>query len=173
MDAKLDRFVALDVEIASRRPLAVCAVGATRVEFGCETAAFSSLVRFDGRVSFSRIHGLHRADLKRAPPWPVVWKRILAVLDDIRIVVAFKADFDRGALLVMSARHGIRMPRMEFVCAAEMLEHHCGLRLGLEESLMALALPFPGRPHEPLADARAAALVVRHSARSQLLRPKR
>jgi hypothetical protein len=36
--------------------------------------------------------------------------------------------------------------------------HH--RRLNLQDSLDFLSLPFPGQPHDPLADARAAALIA-------------
>jgi DNA polymerase-3 subunit epsilon len=156
----MDRFVAIDVEIASRSPMRVCAVGATRVEFGHETSAFQSLVHVDGPVGFTRIHGLTSADLVDAPPWPVVWTALLDLLADIRVLVAFRASFDRGAILAMSARHGLRLPRLHFACAAEMIEARCGRRLNLQAALDVLGLPFPGRPHDPLADARAAAAIA-------------
>jgi DNA polymerase III epsilon subunit-like protein len=147
----MERFVAIDVEIASKSPLSICAIGAARFEFGRETGAYRSLVHVDGPVRFSRVHGLTRA---------VAWKGILGVLDDISTLVAFRASFDRGAILAMSAHHRIRLPRLRFVCAAAMMEERYGSRLDLSACLGVLGLPFPGRPHEPLADARAAALIA-------------
>jgi DNA polymerase III epsilon subunit-like protein len=156
----MERFVAIDVEIASKSPLSICAIGAARFEFGRETGAYRSLVHVDGPVRFSQIHGLTRADLLGAPPWPVAWKGILSVLDDISTLVAFRASFDRGAILAMSAHHKIRLPRLRFVCAAAMMEERYGSRLDLSAYLGVLGVPFPGRPHEPLSDARAAALIA-------------
>ena len=156
----MDRFVAIDVEISSRSPPRICAIGAARFERGVETRAFCSLVQVDGPIRFSRIHGLTWADLVGAPGWPTAWKGVLDVLDDIRTVVAFRASFDRGAILAMCARHGLRLPRLHFVCAAAMMETRYGCRLNLSESLLVLGVPFPGRPHEPLADARAAAMIA-------------
>ena len=156
----MERFVAIDVEIASKSPLTICAIGAARFELGRETESYRSLVHVDGPVRFGRIHGLTRADLLGAPPWPLVWKGILSVLDDVSTLVAFRASFDRGAILAMSAHHRIRLPRLRFVCAAAMMEERYGSKLDLGACLNVLGLPFPGRPHEPLADARAAALVA-------------
>jgi DNA polymerase-3 subunit epsilon len=154
------RFVALDVEISSRNPLHVCAVGAVRLDDGAETASYSSLVATAGRVHYTDIHGLTAADLHDAPSWPEVWRRLLGLLPDIDTVVAFRATFDRAALLTMCGRHGLRMPRLRFVCAAELAAARLGHTAGLAETMAALELAFPGRPHDPLADARAAAAIA-------------
>ncbi|TMQ70503.1 MAG: hypothetical protein E6K81_12485 [Candidatus Eisenbacteria bacterium] len=156
----MDRFVAIDVEIASRFPIRICAIGAARLELGQETKSYYSLVAVDGHVRFTHVHGLTAADLVGAPCWPEAWHGVLAVLGDIRTVVAFRASFDRGAILAMSGRHGVRLPRLQFVCAAEMMKARYGCELNLRASLEVLGLPFPGRPHEPLADARAAAAIA-------------
>lgn len=156
----MDRFLALDVETASRSPIQVCAIGAVRIESGQETDSYRSLVEVNGAVRFTHIHGLTRADLTGAPPWPKVWQEVLGILGDIRTVVAFRAQFDRGAILAMSGRHGVRLPRLHFRCAAEMMRVRHGSQLDLSASLQALGVPFPGRPHDPLADARAAAAIA-------------
>jgi inhibitor of KinA sporulation pathway (predicted exonuclease) len=41
-----------------------------------------------------------------------------------------------------------------------MIEARCGRRLDLRAALDVLGLPFPGRPHDPLGDARAAAAIA-------------
>jgi DNA polymerase-3 subunit epsilon len=156
----LDRFVALDVEAASRTPPRICAIGISRYEFGRETAAYSSRVRVEGRIRFTDIHGLTASDLRNAPAWPEVWAKVAALLGNIQTVVAFRAAFDRAAILSVSARHGVRLARLRFVCAADLMERHFGITASLEESLRYLDVPFPGRPHDPLADARAAAAIV-------------
>jgi len=156
----MDRFVAVDVEIASRSPLCVCAIGAVRIELGHEIKSYHSLVHVNGPVRFARVHGITAADLADAPPWPTVWAALLDLLGDIHLLVAFRASFDRGAILAMCANHGIRPPPLRFDCAAAMIEAHYGRRLDLRAALDALGLPFPGRPHDPLADARAAAAIA-------------
>jgi DNA polymerase III epsilon subunit-like protein len=157
----MDRFVAVDVEVASRLPIRICAIGAARFECGLETMSYSSLVAIDcNRVRFTHIHGLTAADLSGAPSWPQAWRKVLDVLGDIQTIVAFRATFDRGAILAMSGRYGVRLPRLQFVCAAEMMQVRNGRRLSLKECLELLGIPFPGRPHDPLADARAAAAIA-------------
>jgi DNA polymerase III epsilon subunit-like protein len=156
----MESFVALDVEISSRTPLRVCAIGAVRVEHAIETGAFSSLVRAAGPVHYTDIHHIRALDLRAAPPWPAVWADVLDLLSGIRTVVAFRASFDRGALLTMCGRHGLRLPRLQFACAAAMIDARWPGHLNLQESLAALGLPFPGIPHDPLADARGAAAIA-------------
>jgi DNA polymerase III epsilon subunit-like protein len=156
----LDRFVALDVEIASRSPLTICAIGIARFESGGEAAHYQSLVRVRGRVRYTDIHGLTAADLRDAPRWPVVWKRVLDVLDGNRIVVGYRAAFDRAAVMAMCARDAVRLPPLRFVCAAKAYEQHAGRSADLVSALRALHIPFPGKPHDPMADARAAAAIM-------------
>jgi len=167
MTTSLLSFVAIDVEISSRRPLVVCAVGAVRFESGLEVSAFQSRVKVDGRVRFSNIHGLTAADLRDAPPWPVVWRGVLEVLGSSSQLVAYRAAFDRAAILTMCAKHGIRLPRLQFTCAAEMFQARVGRSMVLSEALNTLSIAFPGRPHDPLSDARAAALLVLAVSRDQ------
>lgn len=156
----LDRFVALDVEIACRSPIRVCAIGVARFESGREVDAYRSFVHAEGTIRYSRIHGLTRSELISAPSWPKVWKETCALIGDVRTIVAYRARFDRGAILTMSARHNIRLPALRFVCAAQMVAGQYGRAGSLAESIKALGLSFPGQPHEPLADARAAAMVA-------------
>jgi DNA polymerase-3 subunit epsilon len=156
----MNRFVAIDVEIASRTPVHICAIGVVRIDGGQETASLQSHVRTKGPIRFTRIHGLRAADLRDAPEWPAVWANVLPLLAGIDVVVAYHAEFDRGAVLSNCARHGIRLPRLRFVCAAELAERRLGRRLDLESSMAALGLVFPGRPHDPLSDARAAAAIT-------------
>lgn len=152
--------MAVDVEIASRSPMRICAIGAVRVEHGRETRSYRSLVYAKGPVRFTQIHGLTAIDLVHAPAWPAVWRDLLVVIGEIGLLVAFRASFDRGAILAMCAHHGVRLPRLRFACAAAMIEKQYGKKLDLRTSLDLLGLPFPGTPHEPLADARAAAAIA-------------
>lgn len=156
----MDPFLAVDVEIASRTPLAICAIGAVRIEHGVEVAAFTSRVRYRGAVRFTRIHGLRRHDLADAPEWPAVWRAVVGIMAGTTRLVAYRADFDRGAILTMCGRCGIRPPTLTFTCAARIAEAHLGRAVSLVAALEALGLTFPGCHHDPLADARAAAAVV-------------
>ncbi len=158
--ASFERFVAIDVETASRSPMSVCAVGAARFESGQETGAFKSLVHVRGPVRFGRIHGLDAADLAGAPAWPAVWHALLQFVGDFREFVAYRAAFDRGAILAMCANHNVRVPPLHFTCAAQIVESRFARKLDLREALQLLGVPFPGRHHDPLADARAAAAVA-------------
>lgn len=156
----LERFIAIDVETASRSPQSVCAIGAARFEHGAETGAFKSLVSVKGPVRFGRIHGLEVRDLAGAPAWPAVWRELLEFAGDIREFIAYRAEFDRGAILAMCGLHNVRLPPLRFTCAARMIAARFAGNRDLREAMRLLGLPFPGRPHDPLADARAAAAVA-------------
>ncbi len=155
----VEDFVAIDVEIASRRPTSVCAIGAVRVERGREVQCMESLIRYQGTVHFTRVHGLRAIDLREAPEWPAVWRSVTAMALGLSVVVAFRAEFDRGAILAMCGRHHVRVPALRFHCAARAAEARLGRRLNLADTVAALGLTFPGRPHDALSDARAAAAV--------------
>jgi len=156
----LDRFVALDVEVASRTPLRVCSIGVVRIDAGREVDAYQSLVHVDGPIRYGHIHRLTSRDLADAPMWPQVWTHVLRVLGDVDTIVAFRASFDRSAVLTMAAHYNLRLPRLRFVCAAKMIEERYGVRGSLRDAVQTLGRSFPGQPHDPLADARAAALVA-------------
>jgi DNA polymerase III epsilon subunit-like protein len=90
----------------------------------------------------------------------LVWPQLRAVIGEVPTIVAFRAEFDRAALLTAAAHHNIRLPRLRFVCAAALAHARLGRSTTLAEALELLEIPYPGKPHEPLADARAAALVA-------------
>jgi len=165
-------FTAVDVEISSRSPLTICSVGAARFRSGVETGSFYSPVRVTGRMRFGRIHGLTHADVAAAPQWATVWQDLVRFIGSVRVYVAFNATFDRGAILTMCARHGIRPPPMRFVCAAALAEACLERRLDLPSAAAALGLTFPGRHHDALADARAAGAVAVKCAELRALRSR-
>jgi DNA polymerase-3 subunit epsilon len=167
----LQRFVAIDVEVASRHPLRVCSVGAVRVEDGEETAHVEALVRVNGPIAYSRIHGLTAAELRRAPQWPAVWPTIVHLADGVAQFAAFRADFDRGAILTMCSRHGLRPPPLPFVCVAALAAKRLGRSQTLAEYLTSLGIDYPGKPHDALSDARAAAALLLAIGRQPNARP--
>jgi DNA polymerase III epsilon subunit-like protein len=85
---------------------------------------------------------------------------VLQFSGDIREFVAYRAEFDRGVILAMCARHDVRVPTLGFTCAAKMVETRFAGNRDLAEAMKLLGLPFPGRHHDPLADARAAGAIA-------------
>jgi DNA polymerase III subunit epsilon len=154
------RFTAFDVEVSSRSPLTVCAVAAVLYDGEKEVSAFSSLVAVKGRVHYTHIHGLTDDALRGAPNWPDVWLRLQPLLTSSPTVVAFRASFDRAALLTMCGLHGVRLPPLLFTCVADEAKRTFGYQGTLSEHLQRLGTPYPGQPHDALADARAAALLL-------------
>ena len=160
-------FVALDVEIASRKPLFICSLGASIISDGREMGAYESEVLVKGRVRFSEIHGLRSGTLAHAPSWPQVWDQFCELIRRQHFFVAYNAAFDQSAILTMCSMHSIRPPPMTFVCARKIA---AGLLKrpprNLADAIAQLGLPFPGQPHTALADARAAASIMLASARN-------
>jgi DNA polymerase III epsilon subunit-like protein len=89
-----------------------------------------------------------------------VWQRLIVWSAGIREFVAYRAEFDRGAILAMCAKHNVKLPPLRFTCAAKVIHAWYPGQRSLREALEMLELPYPGRPHDPLADARAAAAIV-------------
>jgi DNA polymerase-3 subunit epsilon len=153
-------FAAIDVEVASRRSARICAIGASLLDGGREIRSFFSLVRVDGAIRYTRIHRLTADELAGAPTWPIVWTALMAFLGNVRLIVAFRAAFDRGAILAMCAAYGLEAPHFTFFCVAERSDRLLGGPLSLAATLANAGIPFPGRPHDALADARAASAIA-------------
>lgn len=157
-------FVALDFETANGSRSSACAVGAVRVRDGRITDEFFSLIRppvdhdefAPGNV---RVHGITFEDVARSPQWPEIYPALRDFLGD-DVIVGHNAAFDTAVLLNTCGAFDIDWPTFDVVCT---------LRL----SRAALHLPSYSLPwvaahlnvpsfdhHDPLADARACALVL-------------
>lgn len=157
-------FVALDFETANRSHSSACAVGAVRVRDGRIVEEFQSLIRPpDGHDTFEpgsvRVHGITPNHIVHAPRWPVLYPRLREFIGD-DVVVGHNAAFDTSVLLNTCGAYDIDWPTLNVVCT---------LRL----ARAALHLPSYSLPwvaahldvaafdhHDPLADARASALVL-------------
>jgi DNA polymerase-3 subunit epsilon len=100
-------FVVIDVETANPDLSSICQVGVVTFADGFLKQSWSSLVNpedyFDGmNVS---IHGIDEHMVRSAPKWPMIYERLLPVLE--HQIVASHTAFDRASLLRISDKHSL------------------------------------------------------------------
>ncbi len=109
------RYAVVDVETSGLRPKRhrVLQVGVVVVDGnGAVLQRWSSLVRptrrWFYRVGPTHIHGIHRRDVRDAPPAGEVLRRLADSLDGARFV-AHNAGFDAAFLRRTAARHRVEL----------------------------------------------------------------
>jgi DNA polymerase III subunit epsilon len=168
------RFAVVDVETSglSVRRHHVVQVGVVVVDgAGNVLDRWSSLVaprsRWFFRVGPTKLHGIHRRDVRGAPSCATVMARLAQLLDGSRFV-AHNAKFDLAFLRKAAQQSGVALPLEQPLCTLRLsrqldpqrqLSHRladvCG-RYGIQLV----------RPHDALADADATAAVLSHLLRA-------
>lgn len=168
------RFAVVDVETSglSLRRDHVLQVGIVVVDGdGVVLDRWSSLLaprsRWFFRVGPTKLHGIHRRDVRHAPPGPQVLHELARRMSGARFV-AHNASFDTRFLQKAAAEHGVPLPIEQPLCTLRMSRaldpqraqsHRLGdlcTRYGIELV----------RPHDALADADATAAVLPHLLRA-------
>ncbi len=162
------RFAVVDVETSglSVERHHVLQVGVVVVDgSGAVLDRWSSMVgprsRWWFRVGPTKLHGIHRRDVRRAPPAPAVMTRLADLLYGTRFV-AHNAEFDIAFLQKAGARHGVTLPIDQPLCTLRLSrqldpERQLSHRLGDMCARYDIHLT---RPHDALADADATAAVL-------------
>jgi DNA polymerase-3 subunit epsilon len=157
-------FVALDFETANRSHSSACAVGGVRVRNGQIVDEFFSLIRppedhDEFEVGNVRVHGIAATDVAMAPQWPDIYPTLREFIGD-DVMVGHNAAFDTSVLLNTCGAYDIDWPQLDVICTLRLA------RASLK--IPSYSLPWVshhlGLPsfdhHDPLADARASALVL-------------
>jgi DNA polymerase-3 subunit epsilon len=130
-------------------------------------ASWSSLVRprrrWWYRVGPTHIHGIHRRDVRDAPPAEEVLRRLAELLGGAR-PVAHNAGFDVAFLRRLAAREGIDLPLDDALCTLRLSrqldpQRQLSHRLGDVAARYGVTLV---QPHDALADATATAAILPH-----------
>lgn len=168
------RFAVVDVETSglSLRRHHVLQVGVVVVDGDGEVIdRWSSLVaprsRWFFRVGPTSIHGIHRRQVRAAPPAPVVMAELARRIDGARFV-AHNAPFDVAFLRKASRRSGVELSIHDPLCTLRLSraldpDRTLSHRLGDVCSRYDIELI---RPHDALADADATAAVLPHLLRA-------
>ena len=164
------RFAVVDVETSglSVKRHHVLQVGVVVIDgTGQVLERWSSLVaprfRWWYRVGPTELHGIHRRDLRHAPPAPQVMQQLAALLQGSRFV-AHNAPFDLAFLRTVAARVGVTLPLDEPICTLRMSRQLDPDRV-LSHRLADLCSRYDiqlVRPHDALADADSTAAVLPH-----------
>jgi len=169
------RYAVVDVETSGLRPKRhrVLQVGVVVVDGnGAVLQRWSSLVRptrrWFYRVGPTQIHGIHRRDVRDAPPASVVLRRLAESLDGARFV-AHNAGFDAAFLRRTAARHHVELTIDDPLCTLRLSrrldpERQLSHRLGDVAARYGIALT---NPHDALADATATAAILPHLLQAQ------
>lgn len=165
-----ERFAVVDVETSglSIRRDHVLQVGVVVIDgTGTVLDRWSSLVaprfRWWFRVGPTSLHGIHRRDLRGAPPATEVMSQLARRLDGARFV-AHNAPFDLAFLRKAAERAGVELPLHEPLCTLR-LSRRLDPERQLSHRLGDLCLRYDihlTRPHDALADADATAAVLPH-----------
>lgn len=157
-------FVALDFETANRSHASACAVGAVRVRDGQVVDEYFTLVRpTEGFAEFEagnvRIHGITADAVESSPAWTEVYGPLRLFIGD-DVVVGHNAAFDMSVLLNTSGAHDIDLPVLSSLCTLQLAKASIEVpSYSLPWVVEHLNLPSFDH-HDPLADARASALVL-------------
>ena len=97
---KNNRYVAIDFEKLDTLPSSVCSVGVAVIENNQITDTFYSLVcppSKNENYYCVQTHGLHDKDVKNAPKFPQVWKKIDKIINGCP-VIAHNYGVERGCI---------------------------------------------------------------------------
>lgn len=174
VDTSPARYAVVDVETSGLRPdrHRVLQVGVVVVDAdGTVQTRWKSLVRprrrWWYRVGPVHIHGIHRRDVRDAPPAGDVLRRLAELLDGAT-VVAHNAGFDTAFLRRTAAREGIELPLGEALCTLR-LSRELDPQRQLSHRLVDVAARYGVtvvQPHDALADADATAAILPHLLRA-------
>ncbi|MFT3855759.1 MAG: exonuclease domain-containing protein [Ilumatobacteraceae bacterium] len=174
VDTSPVRYAVVDVETSGLRPdrHRVLQVGVVVVDTdGAVLTRWKSLLRprrrWWYRVGPVRIHGIHRRDVRDAPPAGDVLRRLAELLDGAT-VVAHNAGFDTAFLRRAAAREGVELPLGDTLCTLRLSR-----QLDPQRQLSHRLVDVAGRygvtvvqPHDALADADATAAILPHLLRA-------
>ena len=168
------RFAVVDVETSglSVQRHHVLQVGVVVVDgSGTVLHRWSSLVaprsRWWFRVGPTRLHGIHRRQVRAAPPAADVMAQLAAALEGTRFV-AHNAEFDIAFLRKVATRTGVDLPIAQPLCTLR-LSRQLDPQRQLSHRLADLCARYDiqlVRPHDALADADATAAVLPHLLRA-------
>ena len=168
------RFTVVDVETSglSVRWHHVVQVGVVVVDgAGNVLDRWSSLVaprsRWFFRVGPTKLHGIHRRDVRGAPSCATVMARLAQLLDGSRFV-AHNAKFDLAFLRKAALQSGVSLPLEQPLCTLRLsrqLDPQRQLSHRLSDVCGRYGIQLV-RPHDALADADATAAVLSHLLRA-------
>jgi DNA polymerase-3 subunit epsilon len=153
-------FVAIDFETANRSADSACSVGLVRVEEGRVVDSLCLLLRPpEDFFEFTHIHGLSWEDVHDSPSFGEAFGQISSFTAGASFLAAHNAPFDRGVLEACCTRHGIWLPKLQWVDTVRVARDVFKI-FPTKLSNVSAALNIPLNHHEALSDASACAQIL-------------
>lgn len=154
------KFLAIDFETANYSRDSACSVGIVRVENNIIVHKAVHLIQPPSRdFVFTYVHGLSWNDVKNAPTFKEVWKKITPYLEGIDFLAAHNATFDASVLRACCATHNIALPSASFTCSMAVARKTWNL-YPTKLSDVCNHLKIKLNHHEALSDAHACAQII-------------
>lgn len=116
----MERFAAIDFEIANGKRSSICSIGVAIIEDNKVIDSVYTLVRpypnFYTRFT-TAIHGITMQDTIDSPDFEEAWARIAGRLQDIPLV-AHNSSFDEGCLRAAHEAYDLAYPKYQFIAPA-------------------------------------------------------
>lgn len=159
MKKKNNRYVSIDFEKMDTLPSSVCSVGVAVIENNQITDTFYSLIcppSKNENYYCVQTHGLHYKDVKNAPKFPQVWKKINEMIDGCPII-AHNYGVERGCIKACNEYYGTDY-EYDYICTLALSRKYLANLPSKGLDLVCEALNYKmGYHHNALDDAIAAA----------------
>jgi DNA polymerase-3 subunit epsilon len=153
-------FVAIDFETADYGTDSACAVALVRVEGSRIVQRSHFLIRPPRQdFVFSYLHGITWEMVAQEPTFGELWPQLRPLLADVEFLSAHNAPFDRGVLQSCCAAHGLKPPKIPFLCTVKLARQTWKLYPTKLPDVCAF-LGIPLEHHNPASDAEACARIV-------------
>ena len=156
----MPKVVALDFETANYPRNSAIALGVSVMEDGVVKETKAWYFRPPGnsiyiRPDFIAIHGIRPADLKDKPQFDGVWPEISRYLEDVDLLIAHNAAFDRSVLYSVAEHYDIPLPAYSWQCTVNIARRTWPNLLNHKLPTVCGHLGIELKHHDPASDAEA------------------
>ena len=159
MKKKNNRYIAIDFEKLDTLPSSVCSVGVAVIENNKITDTFYSLIcppSKNENYYCVQTHGLHYNDVKNAPKFPQIWKKIDKIINGSPLI-AHNFGVERGCINACNEEFGTNY-NYEYICTLALSRKYLPELKSKSLDLVCENLKYKmGRHHNALNDAIASA----------------
>ena len=159
---KNNRYVAIDFEKLDTLPSSVCSVGVAVIENNQITDTFYSLVcppSKNENYYCVQTHGLHYKDVKNAPKFPQVWKKVDKIINGCP-VIAHNYGVERGCINACNEYYETEY-NYDYICTLALSRKYLSDLPSKGLDLVCEALNYKmGYHHNALDDAQACANIL-------------
>lgn len=153
-------FIAIDFETADYQRDSACAVALVRVEGSRIVHRRHFLIRPPRQdFIFTYLHGITWEMVAQEPTFGELWPELKPLLADVKFLAAHNAPFDRGVLQTCCAAHGLKLPRLPFLCTVTLARRTWKL-FPTKLPYVCNHLGIPLEHHNAASDAEACARIV-------------